>query len=214
MAESLEQWLEELLNQYDGELKMTEKQIKILQAAVETFAEKGYAATSTSEIAKRAEVAEGTIFRHYKTKKDLLLSIVAPTMAKLMAPFVLKDITKVIDTPYPSFEDFLRAMAKNRFEFAKKNQPILKILLQEIPFHQELKEQFWENVAKQVLERVTAVVEHYQKEGQLIPIPPVTAFRLAFTSIIGFLFLRFVVLPEHEWDDQQELEDTDRKSVV
>lgn len=48
---------------------LTPKQAKILQAAVEIFAEKGYAATSTSEIAKRAGVAEGTIFRHYKTKK-------------------------------------------------------------------------------------------------------------------------------------------------
>ena len=64
---------DELLDNGD---ELTEKQKKIIVSAIQSFAEKGYSATSTSEIAKKAGVAEGTIFRHYKTKKDLLLAIV------------------------------------------------------------------------------------------------------------------------------------------
>ena len=75
--------LEEMLQEDDS---LTEKQKKILVAATEMFAEKGFAATSTNEIAKKAGVAEGTIFRHYKTKKDLLLSIVTPMMVKMLGP--------------------------------------------------------------------------------------------------------------------------------
>lgn len=48
---------------------LTERQKKIVAAAIESFAEKGYSATSTKEIAQKAGVAEGTIFRHYKTKR-------------------------------------------------------------------------------------------------------------------------------------------------
>ncbi len=48
--------------------------MRILEAAVDMFGEKGYASTSTSEIAKRAGVAEGTIFRYYKTKKRFITS--------------------------------------------------------------------------------------------------------------------------------------------
>src|SRR5690554_2141452 len=73
MQQSNEQWIEQLLKMND-DVKMTEKQSRIIQAAVEIFSEKGYAASSTSEIAQKAGVAEGTIFRHYKTKKDLLMS--------------------------------------------------------------------------------------------------------------------------------------------
>lgn len=51
------------------EPKLTKKQIAILEAATDLFAEKGYAGTSTSEIANKAEVAEGTIFKHFKSKK-------------------------------------------------------------------------------------------------------------------------------------------------
>ena len=46
----------------------TVKQKKIVDAASKLFAEKGYSNTSTSEIAKLAEVSEGTIFKHYGTK--------------------------------------------------------------------------------------------------------------------------------------------------
>lgn len=107
MSEKKEQWLEDLirLTEEDTE-KKTEKQIKILEAATEIFAEKGYAATSTSEIAQKAGVAEGTIFRHYKTKKDLLLSIAGPIVIKLVAPFLLRDFAKMIEMPYERAEDF------------------------------------------------------------------------------------------------------------
>ena len=89
-----DQMIEEMFNQ-EGDL--TERQKKIVAAAIESFAEKGYSATSTKEIAQKAGVAEGTIFRHYKTKKELLMSIVTPMMIKLMAPIIIKDINKVLN---------------------------------------------------------------------------------------------------------------------
>lgn len=54
---------------------MTEKQEKILQAALELFAKEGYNATSTSKVAKHAGVSEGLIFRHYSNKDGLLQAI-------------------------------------------------------------------------------------------------------------------------------------------
>ena len=47
---------------------------KILDAAGEVFAERG-AAASTEEVAARAGVAIGTVFRHFPTKQDLLGAI-------------------------------------------------------------------------------------------------------------------------------------------
>ncbi|WP_371933371.1 TetR/AcrR family transcriptional regulator [Halobacillus litoralis] len=65
-------WVETLEQTTEEDRKLTPKQEQILKAAVEIFAEKGYASSSTSEIAAKANVAEGTIFRHYKTKKRTL----------------------------------------------------------------------------------------------------------------------------------------------
>ncbi len=55
---------------------MTEKQEKILNAALELFAEEGFRNTSTSKVAKRAGVSEGLIFRHFENKDGLLEAIV------------------------------------------------------------------------------------------------------------------------------------------
>lgn len=206
MAENLEKWIEELLKLDDAEDKMTDKQIKILKAAIETFSEKGFAATSTNEIAQKAGVAEGTIFRHYKTKKDLLISIVAPLITKIITPIALKDFNKVLEATYPQYEDFLRAVIQNRLKFAKKNLSLIKILLQEIPFHPELQAQFKEHVAKKVLGRFEKMVEYFQEKGDLHSIPTYTVIRFTVSAIMGFIIARVLLVPELEWDDELETE--------
>jgi AcrR family transcriptional regulator len=199
---------EMMLQQLFDEEKFTDKQKKIILAAIESFSEKGYAATSTSEIAKKAGVAEGTIFRHYKTKKDLLVSIVSPMMTKLIGPFIVNDFNKVLDKKYDRVEDFLRAIIENRREVLIKLLPVLKILLQEIPFQPELREQFIDLIAKKIFDRVSSIIEDYQEKGQLIEMPPISLARLAITSVLGFLFTRYVLFPNFEWEDEIETERT------
>ena len=53
---------------------------KILEAALRVFSRKGFNGATTSEIAREAGVAEGTIFRYFETKKDLLLKAADPVI--------------------------------------------------------------------------------------------------------------------------------------
>jgi AcrR family transcriptional regulator len=46
---------------------------RILKAALELFKEKGMAGTTTRAVARRAGIAEGTLFNYFKTKEDLAL---------------------------------------------------------------------------------------------------------------------------------------------
>lgn len=55
---------------------------KILAAAEEVFAESG-ADASTEEVARRAGVAIGTVFRHFPTKNDLLAAMMKELAARL-----------------------------------------------------------------------------------------------------------------------------------
>ena len=78
---------------------MTEKQEKILNAALELFSEEGFKATSTSKVAKRAGVSEGLIFRHFKNKDGLLEAIIklGEERAKtLFADIVLESDPKAV----------------------------------------------------------------------------------------------------------------------
>ena len=50
---------------------MTKKEL-ILKKSLELFSSKGFKATSTRSIADAAEVSEGLIFKHFKSKDGLL----------------------------------------------------------------------------------------------------------------------------------------------
>ncbi len=191
----------------EGQPALTEKQKQILLSAIEIFSQKGYATTSTNEIAKKAGVAEGTIFRHYKTKKELLLSIVTPVMTRMVAPFIINDVKKVLHKDHETFEDFLTAFFLNRVVFIRKNLPILKIMLQEIPFHEDLREQFMEHVGSKMFNTAKEVFEHYQKKGQIrSDWPSETLLRLIATTIMGYLLPCLVLMPDAGWDHELEIQ--------
>lgn len=48
---------------------------EILKAAASVFARKGYEKATTREIARAADVSEGTIYNYFASKKDLLLAL-------------------------------------------------------------------------------------------------------------------------------------------
>lgn len=57
---------------------MSKKAIKkqsIIQSAIEVFSRNGFQNSSISEIAQKANVAEGTIYQYFKNKEDLFFSI-------------------------------------------------------------------------------------------------------------------------------------------
>ncbi|MRG87438.1 TetR/AcrR family transcriptional regulator [Salinibacillus xinjiangensis] len=201
-------FIHELMDATDQ--KLTPKQAQIIQAAIEIFAEKGYAATSTSEIAKRAGVAEGTIFRHYKTKKDLLISIVSPAITRFVVPFFAeKFVQDVFDQDeIEEIEPLLKNLISNRYQFVKNNVPLLRIMLQEMAFHPELQEQYKRVFVSKVLPRFKQVVDQLRGARQIGDIPTETVLRLTMTTIIGFLITRFIVMPDYPWDDETEIEYT------
>jgi len=210
MSEPVDQWLQKLLQLDNEEEKMTEKQLKIVQAASEIFAEKGFAASSTSEIAQRAGVAEGTIFRHYKTKKDLLFSIVAPVMAKLIAPFVLRDFYKVLESRFDTFDLMLRAIIENRITFVERHVQVLKIFVQEIPFHPDLLDQFQKLILTKVVQKFSIGITQFQQQGVIVNWSPLTVIRLVASSLIGYVLSRTFIgkTDSIHWDDDLEKEAT------
>lgn len=78
---------------------------KILKAATELFARKGFNGTAASEIAQRAGVAHGTVFHHFKSKENLLVSI----CDDLVQSYVI-GITEAADGPGTGWECLERVL--------------------------------------------------------------------------------------------------------
>lgn len=62
-----------------------DKRQRILQAAVKVFARKGYHGARVSEIARRADVADGTIYLYFQNKEEVLVSLFDRAMDRFTA---------------------------------------------------------------------------------------------------------------------------------
>lgn len=190
--------------------ELTDKQKQILAAAIEAFAEQGYSATSTRQIAESAGVSEGTIFRQYRTKKDLLRAIVTPLFSTMVAPLLVKDMEQLFNTEFDRFEDLFRHLLTNRLAFARRNLLILRIFVQEVAFHEDLRQEFQKRVASQVVPRFQKVIRHYQAKGQIVDWPVESVMRLVISAGVSYILSRYIVAPDVDWDDEAEIERTVR----
>jgi len=55
--------------------KNYQKQIQIIEGALQVFGEKGFEATTISEICKKAKISDATLYEYFSSKEDVLFSI-------------------------------------------------------------------------------------------------------------------------------------------
>lgn len=202
---SVKKLFKEISDSTEVDITMTDKQISIISAAIEIFAEKGFSATTTSEIAKKAGVAEGTIFHHFKTKKDLLLAIPEYLGKSSFSKDFLEDITNIINNPDKNFEDFIRTIIQNRKSFASANMALIKALFQEIPFQPELKIKISQTVLFPAMNMLSMAIDEFKERGQVGNMPTTDIVNLLFTSIFGYLFTRYIAALELQWDNEKDI---------
>lgn len=129
-------------------------------------------------------------------------------MSRLVAPFMWNDFKEVLESGYPTIEEFLYAVAVNRLNFARKHLKIIKILLQEIPFQPMLQEEFKKHIGSKVFHRFAEIVEHFKSKGQIIEIPTPSLLPFSVSAMIGLFITRFLILPDQPWDKDKEIRDT------
>ena len=183
-------WLNQILEQEAPE--MTDKQKAVIKAAVELFSEKGYAATSTREIAQKAGVAEGTIFKHYPTKKDLMLWITNRIISTALFPLLSSGLSGLLSKSYRTREEFLSAFFQNRMEQFQKGLPLFKIVIQEVPFQPEIRAMLMEQIQKMPF----AGIAEKMRIGEDTHFSKTDVIQILVTCIMGFFFLHDVLLPE------------------
>jgi TetR/AcrR family fatty acid metabolism transcriptional regulator len=61
-----------------------DKRVRIVDAAVQVFAEKGFRGARISDIARAAGVADGTIYLYFRNKEDLLLTIFEEKVGEIL----------------------------------------------------------------------------------------------------------------------------------
>lgn len=64
--------------------RASDKRERILRAAIDTFARKGYFNARVTDVAAEAGVADGTIYLYFESKEDLLFTIFQDSMVRFL----------------------------------------------------------------------------------------------------------------------------------
>ncbi|MHB1016002.1 MAG: TetR/AcrR family transcriptional regulator [Desulfurivibrionaceae bacterium] len=65
-------------------MRTSDKHSKIIEAAITVFARKGFFSARISDIAKEAQVADGTIYLYFNNKYDILISLFEEEIGKII----------------------------------------------------------------------------------------------------------------------------------
>jgi len=141
---------------------------EILKAAVSVFSEKGYSGATTSEVAKVAGIAEGTIFRYFKTKKELLSAIVMKFISSLSGDIVLNGVEKIVaDSGGKDLKVILKEILKDRLRLLHRMMPVFQVVLTEALYHPEIRNALYENVLKRAILTVEPMFSRLEDSGEL-----------------------------------------------
>ena len=185
-------WFENLLS--ENGMEMTTKQIAIHKAAIELFSEKGFAATSTKDIAQKASVAEGTIFKLYKTKYELMLGISKLLIDSGLTPLFGRASFSDIVVPNLSLREFLFNIYKNIIIQLRDMLPAFKLFLQEIPYHEETKASLIKRLPTEELKKCFLA---FQSKGEIRPdLTAEQMLEIFLCGTLGFFTIHYIMKPD------------------
>ena len=128
-----------------GRLQTSDTREKILAAALEVFSTKGFHGTPVDEIAERAGLGKGTVYRHFKSKKGLFSELIRLKVAELE-----QTVGDAID-PTADVLEIIENYLRIYFGFFDRNRNLYRVLIQEqSDFGAEVKALYIGNILRKV----------------------------------------------------------------
>lgn len=148
-----------------------ESRDRILKASLHLFAQRGFDGTTTKEIARVAQVAEGTIFRHFHNKKAILIEIATGGWVELLTD-LLTELSEM-----GSYKAIAQVM-RHRMVNLRHNSELLRVCFIEAQFHPELVKQIQDDVIAKMTSVAEAFFATAMERGVYRPLNPQVVARV------------------------------------
>jgi len=143
--------------------RRNERRDAILSAALEEFAARGFAATRLDDVARRADVAKGTIYLYFRDKESLFQELVRSMLSPLVgaiagAPLRDLPIRAVVEMIFDVFVNDI---------YATRRKDVIRLILAEGPRFPKLAEFYYREVIGRVLPVIRARLMLAVERGEL-----------------------------------------------
>lgn len=168
-------------------LQVTDKQKAVLRASMELFSKKGFDQTSTKDIAKAAGVAEGTVYKNYKTKQAILDAIIDPFIENNI-PLMVQDFKNKMAkfAEKLTVKEYFKAIAVDRFTMINNNAMLLRLLFRTILARNEAKDVITDKILVFIFGDFERVVKQYQKQGMIEKRPLADILHIILGSSLSY----------------------------
>lgn len=137
----------------------SDKYQKIIHAATKVFAEKGFYNAKVSDVAKEAQVADGTIYLYFKNKDDLLISIFEESMDTFTA-VVLENMEKATDPV-----DKLKRFITLHLDLVRQHQDTFQVLQVELRQSSKFMKEYAGTKFREYLALISGILEDGIAQG-------------------------------------------------
>lgn len=175
------------------------KRQKIIETAENVFAEFGFNKARISEIAKRAGVAEGSIYDYFKNKDDLLLSI---------SKFRIEQLNNTLEGSFQIKTPMrkLRRILRLHFSMFSKNREFLKLFV----FDTLLNRKFYDSDAYRIFLKYQDMFVDVVEEGKTHDFFDkrlnARVFKNMFFGTFMHMALRWLIFPDKPFDKMREVD--------
>jgi AcrR family transcriptional regulator len=143
--------------------RAAERRAAIVEAALEEFIARGFAATRLDDVAKRAGVAKGTIYLHFKDKEsmfeELIRTAIVPLVGRMHQPPPMGG--SVRDAVEGFAQTFIREIATTR------RGDIVRLIVSEGPRFPAIADFYYREVVSRGLAAMRALIELAIARGEI-----------------------------------------------
>jgi TetR/AcrR family transcriptional regulator, fatty acid metabolism regulator protein len=141
--------------------RAADKRRRILDAAVSVFARKGYFAARVSDVAKKAGVADGTIYLYFQDKQDILVRLFDEVMSEHVGQ--AREAVREL----PSVPERLRTIAERHLTVLGENRDLAVVFQVELRQSTRFMERFTASWLHDYFDLLDEVMEQGQRDGSL-----------------------------------------------
>ena len=167
-------------------MRLSDKQKRVLIASLTLFSEIGFEKTTSLDIARRAEVSEGTVFSYFKTKEGILNTLLLLFFDQVIPETIELFTDQKVLCNDESVTVFFRSMIEDRLNFLINNRDIIKILFSRCLIDSSWFEKTESIVQNNIVTPLNPILDNYKVKGELVNWPNERIIRNIISLMLSY----------------------------
>lgn len=188
-----------------GRKPSPEKRAAIIEAARGLFAKHGVDASTTREIAERADTTERTLFKHFGSKDTLVQEVVEEVSISLIREAAFRRVIDEKAFTAIEFAAWHQIFLLDRMHAATGSPDSYKILFSELLRDDAFRGRYGSKWMQSVFAPLESHLKKMQRTGELESRESARALAGSFFALnLGYLLSRFALAPKMGWSNERD----------